>query len=484
MPNLGFTRRLAALGLAGTLAASAAACARNPVTGQRELSFISESQEIQMGRESAQQVAASIGLVENQALQDYVQRIGLALASDSERPNLPWTFRVVDDPTPNAFALPGGFIFVTRGMLSVMNSEAELASVLGHEIGHVTARHSVNQMSQQQLAQIGLVAGAIFAPEAAASFGDLAGAGLQMLFLKYGRDDERQADELGFKYALSENYDVREMTDMFEALRRLGEGSGQSPLPSWMSTHPYPEERIESTKARLAALQQPLTNTVSNQQQYMQHVTGLVYGENPRNGYFRGNAFIHPDLKFRLDFPSGWRMQNTPQAVVGVSAQQDAALQLTLAKAADPATATRTFLGQQGIQAGQSFQQTINGIPAAGSYFQAQTEQGVIQGMVAYFNYGGNSYQLLGYSPTARFAANEPAIRSVVNSFQPVTDAALLNVQPQKMSAVRLDRAMTLSAFNQRYPSVIPIAELALINGVADGNTQIAAGTYVKRVTQ
>ena len=483
MPNLGsHARRVAALCLAGGLAGSAA-CARNPVTGERELALVSESQEIQMGQEAAQQVAQSIGLVQDQALQDYVSRIGMALARDSERPNLPWSFRVVDDPTPNAFALPGGPIFVTRGLLNVMNSEAELASVLGHEIGHVTARHSVNQISKQQLAQIGLVAGAIFAPEAAGAFGDLAGAGLQLLFLKYGRDDERQADDLGFKYALAENYDVREMADVFEALRRVGEAEGQSPLPTWMATHPYPEERIQRTQQKLAALTEPLTDNVRNEQQYMARINGLVYGENPRNGYFRGGTFIHPDLRFSMEFPSGWRVQNTPQAVVGISGQQDAMVQLTLAQGADPATATRSFLGQQGIQAGQTFQQNINGIPAAGSYFQAQTQQGVIQGLVAFFSYGNNTYQILGYAPQQRFGAYDATIRNVIGSFRSVSDPALINVQPAKVAVVRVDQATTLAQFNQRYPSTIPIAELAVINGVADANATIPAGSYVKRVT-
>ena len=180
-----------------------AGCATNPVTGQRQLSLISEGQEIEMGREGAAQVEAQIGLVDDAALQQYVQRIGKALASKSERPNLPWNFGVVNDPTPNAFALPGGFIYVTRGLLPLMQNEAELATVIGHEIGHVTAKHSVTQMSNAQLAQIGLGIGSILAPAVADRVGGLAGAGLQLLFLKYGRDDERQADELGFNYALA-----------------------------------------------------------------------------------------------------------------------------------------------------------------------------------------------------------------------------------------------------------------------------------------
>ena len=157
-----------------------AACATNPVTGKRELSLVSEQQEIQMGQEGAQQVAQEIGLINDQALQQYVQGIGAAIAAKSERPNLPWTFRVVDDPSPNAFALPGGFIFVTRGLLGLMNNEAELASVVGHEIGHVTARHSVHQMSEQQVSQLALGVGAILSPTVA-QFGNVASQGLGTL---------------------------------------------------------------------------------------------------------------------------------------------------------------------------------------------------------------------------------------------------------------------------------------------------------------
>ncbi|MGH7719702.1 MAG: M48 family metalloprotease, partial [Gemmatimonadaceae bacterium] len=234
-------------------AATVAGCATNPVTGRSELSLVSESQEIQLGQQAAQQVAQSIGLVNDDALQQYVQRIGADLARESERPGLPWTFRVVDDPTPNAFALPGGYIFVTRGLMSLMENEAELASVLGHEIGHVTAKHQVQAISRQQLASLGLGIGMILS-EDLRQYGELASAGLQLLFLKYGRDAERQADDLGFKYALNDGYDVRQMADVFASLQRASEKSGQSPLPSWLATHPYPEERIEATRARLASL--------------------------------------------------------------------------------------------------------------------------------------------------------------------------------------------------------------------------------------
>jgi len=475
------TTALSAL-TAMTSLAGATGCARNPVTGQRELALVSEQQEIAMGQQAAQEVGQTIGLIKDDALQQYVQKVGASLAAESERPGLPWTFRVVDDPTPNAFALPGGFIFVTRGLMDLMNSEAELATVIGHEIGHVTARHSVQQISRAQLAQLGLGLGAVLSPTLA-RYGDLVGSGLQLLFLKYGRDDERQADELGFKYALQENYDVREMADVFAALQRESAAAGQSPLPTWLASHPDPGERIKNTERRLAALNRPLGNALSNERQYMQHVEGLVYGVNPRQGFFKGSSFIHPDLRFRLDFPSGWQAQNTSAAVVAVSQQQDAIIQLTLAQG-DPVTAARTFLSQQGVQAGRTFQQPINGVPAAGSYFQAQTEQGTIQGIVSYFSYGGQTYQLLSYAPAGRLEQYDAVFQHTVASFSPLTDPQLLNVQPRRVDVVTIERPMTLAEFAQRYPSAVPIEEIARINQLPDTNAQLPAGALVKRVIE
>jgi predicted Zn-dependent protease len=474
-------RRRTALGLTLLTLAAAGSCARNPVTGRSELSLISEQQEIQMGQQGAQEVAQSIGLVADDALQQYLQQLGAKLAAGTERPGLPWTFRAVDDPTPNAFALPGGYIFVTRGLLALMNSEAELATVLGHEIGHVTAKHSVSQMSRAQIAQVGLGVGAVLVP-GLEKLGGLASAGMQLLFLRYGRDDERQADDLGFRYALTQNYDVREMADVFQALLRASKETGQSPLPTWLATHPGEEERIAAVQQRVAAMNRPLTNLVSSRPTYLQRVNGLVYGENPRNGYFQGTTFIHPELRFRMDFPQGWQAQNTAQAVVGVSGQQDAAIQLTLAGQSDPATATRTFLSQQGIRAGQAFQESINGIPATGSYFQAQTDQGVIAGIVAYFSYGGRTYQVMTYAGASNFASYDPIFRRTIGSFAPVTDQRLLNVQPARVIVVQLPRAMTLAEINQQSPSSIPLAQLALLNGLDRPDSPIPSGDYVKRV--
>lgn len=435
-----------------------------------------------MGQQAAQEVAQSLGLVDDDALQAYVQRLGAELARDSHRPELPWTFRVVDDPTPNAFALPGGFIFLTRGMMNLMDSEAELAAVLGHEIAHVTARHSVTAISRAQLAQLGLGVGSIFFPGAAETFGGLASGGLQLLFLSHGREAERQADELGFDYARAKGYDVREMPDIFASLQRVGETEGRSAVPSWLATHPAPAERIRAVQERIAALTPPDTGRLGRAE-YLGQIDNLVYGENPRLGFFREGAFYHPELRFRMAFPAQWRTQNLSQAVVAVSPRQDAALQLTLAQQAQsPEAAAQRFLQQQGIRAGRTGRETINGLPAVVSYFQAQTQRGVIQGVVAFIGYGGRVYQLLAYSPAAAFNAYERTFVQVLRSFGPLTDPQILAVQPNRLDIVRLDRRMTLAEFNQRYPSPIPLRELAIINQVEGESSVFRAGTLVKRV--
>jgi predicted Zn-dependent protease len=458
-------------------------CATNPVTGERQLSLISESQEIEMGRQAAAEAEQSIGLVADRALQDYVQRIGTSLARDSERPNLPWTFRVVDDPTPNAFALPGGYIFVTRGLMTMMRSEAELAGVLGHEIGHVTAKHSVTMLSRAQIAQLGLGIGSILSPTVA-RLGNLAGAGMQLLFLKYGRDAERQADDLGFKYALADNYDVRQIPNVFASLARVGEASGQSPLPSWLASHPYPEERIQRLQQAIAQLQQPLNNTNAGIDAYMARINNLVYGENPRAGYFQNALFLHPDLRFRWQLPQGWKTQNMTQAVMGGSPQQDALMQLTISQG-NPETAANQFFSQQGLAASQVQRTSINGMNAVTGYFQATTEQGVLQGFAAFVTHDNNTYQILGYAPANRFNTYDNVFRQSIGSFARLTDPQALNVQPVRIATVRTTQAMTLAEFNQRYPSTgININELALINEVADANARIPAGTWMKRVVR
>lgn len=457
------------------------ACATNPVTGRKQLALISEAQEIQMGRDADKDVAASIGVYPDERLQQYVQTVGASLASRTERPSLPWTFRVVDDAAVNAFAVPGGFVYVTRGILSYLNSEAELAAILGHEIGHVTARHSVNQMSKQQLAQIGLIAGMVVSPQVA-QFGNLAQTGLGVLFLKFSRADESEADNLGMRYMLNGGYDPRQMIDVFRMLEGVSQQADTAGrLPQWLSSHPNPENREAWAERSVAALNRDLSTLAVNRPPYLQRVNGIVFGENPREGIFQDTLFRHPDLAFQLRFPSGWKGSNEKQAVGAISPNQDAIIVLQLASGSSARQAAQQFFSQQGVEAGTEWRREIGGFPAASSTFRAQGEQTVIRGLVAWVEYGGRVFRILGYTSEQQWPAYEQAFTQSLGSFARETDPAVLNVRPRRLELVSLSRPAALADLLRQYPSTVSPQLVTLINNVQPGAT-LRAGEMFKRV--
>jgi len=480
-PSFALLPSLLVAGLGAGLMAGPLGCARNPVTGKSELSLVSESQEIQMGQAGAKEVAQSIGFYNDAKIQSYVANIGKRMAAVSERPNLPWEFHVVDDASVNAFAIPGGFIYITRGLMSSINTEAELATVLGHEIAHVTNRHSVQQISKSQLAQLGLGIGSILSSDIA-KFGQLAGAGLGLLFLKYGRDAENQADAGGFRYALGQNYDVREMPKVFETLGRISESGGGGRLPEWLATHPEPGNRIEHIEKMIDTVPLDQRKLIVAREEYLKHVQGMTFGEDPRQGYFEGNAFYHPQMRFQLKFPDQWKKQNLPQAVVAVSPNEDAIVQLALAGQNSPEQAASQFLSQQGVRAGNASRTSINGLPAASSYFQAQTEQGQIEGLVSFISYGGQTFGLMAYTPAGKLSSYDQVFQSTIRSFTELRDQSKINVQPARVELVKVPRQLTLEQFNAQYPSSVPIEQLAIINELEGPQALIPAGRTVKRV--
>ncbi|HYV67670.1 MAG TPA: M48 family metalloprotease [Myxococcales bacterium] len=466
---------------AAAACAAFAACVRNPATGNLQLNLVSESQEIDLGKQAAQEVEKSIGLYKDPKLEAYVANLGQALSQKTNRPNLPWQFHVVEDAAVNAFALPGGPVYVTRGILGSLMTEAELAGVMGHECGHIAARHSANQMSKAELAQVGLGLGSVLSPELA-QLSQVAGAGLQVLFLKFSRDDESQADKLGFAYMANIGYDARQMVDVFKTLERVSNLAGGGKLPEWLQTHPDPENREKAAEERLSELKVDWSKAKVNRDEYLSMIDGIVYGEDPRQGYFQGSRFLHPELKFQIAFPAGWQTQNTPQAVAAMSPKQDAIVELAAAGKTSPEEAARKFFSQQGIQRGQPAEVTVSGQRAHASYFAAQTQQGNIAGLVAFVAYNGTTYALIGYTGDQTLQQYDATFKSFMGSFGPLTDPAALSVQPAKIQIVRVDSDMTVEQFNQRFPSNLKVDELALINGFGDKNGRMQAGQRYKRV--
>jgi len=341
----------------------ASSCAVNPVTGKKTVSLMSESQEIALGKQSDPAIIAEYGLYENAALQQLIDARGKEMGAISHRPQLTYTFRILDSPVVNAFALPGGYIYFTRGILAHFNNEAELAGVLGHEIGHVTARHADEQYTRQVFSQALLFGGMMLSKELR-TFSRETQTAMALLFLKYSRDNETQSDALGVEYSTKIGYDAREMSKFFNTLKALSDDRGS--LPGFLSTHPEPGNRVVRV-AELAddwqARDQHGPYKV-NQDSYLRLVDGLVYGEDPRQGYVDQDVFYHPEMKFLFPVPKGWHLQNSPTQVVMVPEDKSALLLFTLAEGASLRDAADKALAAYELQADASRQLTVNGLPA------------------------------------------------------------------------------------------------------------------------
>ncbi len=456
-----------------------AGCAVNVATGERHLSLVSESQEIQMGRESDQQIISTMGVYDDPAVGAYVDRIGKRLAAVCERPQLPWTFRVIDDPVVNAFALPGGYIYVTRGILANLDNEAELAGVMGHEVGHVTAQHSVNRIATQQIAQLGLGIGMILKPDLQ-QYGQLASAGLGILFLKFSRDDENQADALGVRYCYRTGDDPRQLINVMTMLDNITQAGGQR-APEWLSTHPNPGNRVGNIQSQIDTIHGSLAGKKVDVDGFMKVVDGIVYGDDPRDGYFRGSLFLHPSMQFTIAFPAGWTTSNQKQSVQAISPNSDAVIQLSLSDKKSAAEGMNQFTAQQGFTVSPARSASIHGFPARSTTFSATSDQGSFQGAVSYVEYNGAVYQLMGYSTQSAWNGYQSAVGQSLASFDKLTDAKALNVKPMRLKVMKLDRAMTLDQFNQKYPSPVSLETLAIMNQITP-NQMLSAGQYVKRV--
>ncbi len=477
------------MGMAGLVVAAVVttACATNPVTGKSEFTLMSEAQEVALGKQSDAQIRQEMGMVQDAALQQYVDRVARPLALASERPNLPWTFAVVDSPAVNAFALPGGYIYVTRGILAHLNSEAELAGVLGHEIAHVTARHSAAQYSKQTAGSLGLLLGQIFVPELQ-PFGQAMEAGLGLMFLKFGRDDELEADRLGAGYAAAQGWDPQGVAGMLETLGRLGDGADTKGVPNWMSTHPMPADRVARLQEQIATIRASAPRDfVVNRNQYLQRIDGLMFGDNPREGVIRGNAFLHPDMRFRLEFPEGWAVQNTPQQVVAQPRGGGGFvfLQLVRPQGRTLRDVAAADLGQTGLQYVEGGDTTVNGLQAFIGTFQGRMQQmGDVVLRSAWIAHDDKVFRLAGLAPTQSYRQLQQVVDASVRSFRPLSAGEAERIRPNVLELYTVksgDTWESIAAGPGR--RAVPAQTLAIINGFSP-EERPQAGDRVKVVIE
>ncbi|MGD9328412.1 MAG: M48 family metalloprotease [Cyclobacteriaceae bacterium] len=449
-------------------------CAVNPVTGKKQFMLMSEEQEIAMGKNYDPSVIATFGLYEDEELQNFITEKGSEMAKISHRPNLDYHFRILDSPVVNAFAVPGGYIYFTRGILAQFNSEAEFIGVLGHELGHVTARHSASQQSKQQLSQLALMGGLVISPEFR-YFADYAMQGMQLLFLKFSRDNETESDRLGVEYSSKINYDASKMADFFLVLKEMQLNSEQGGVPTFLSTHPDPGDRYTSVHNEAKQWQDSLkyNDWQVNRETYLKRIDGIVYGEDPRQGFVESNTFYHPALKFQFPYPKGWKLINTPLQVQIAPEDGKAIIILSLSEKNNLDQAADANIEALNLQVSERKSLNVNGLPAI-SIDSKQIPEGTQSNpqdtirLNSYFiQYDQKIYVFHGITFDSIYDKYRDDFTGAMANFSRLTDPGKLNKQPQRIRIKQVQRSGTVKDVLEYYS--IPEAQkqnIAFLNNM------------------
>ena len=477
-------RKRSALFIALVVAVTTA-CATNPVTGKRQMSLLSEAEEMAIGQQQDVEIRRELGVYDDPELQRYVNEIGQSLASKSHRPNLPWSFTILDSPAINAMALPGGYVYLTRGILAYLDDESELAGVLGHEIGHITARHAAQAYTRQMQAGIGLTILSIFVPSTA-PFADLSATGLGVLFMRHGREAEIEADRLGVEYGSGAGFDPSGVPRFLATLARVSALSERG-LPNWLSTHPAPESRVEKAEPVAGKFASPDAKTV-NRDQYFERIHGIAFGDSAKDGIVRANEFLHPLLRIGVKFPDGWELTNTPEAVMArePGTQHFMVLQeVEQTRGRSVGDAAIAAMRQAGYSVVDGRIEQINGNQAhVGVYRGTARDVGKVMMRAAHIVVGRQMYVVAGFAPEAEFPAVDRDINGAVQTFRQLTVAEAAKVQPNRIDfyVVRQgDSWQSIAARQGR--NLVNAATLAIMND-REVHVQPAVGDRVKIVVE
>jgi predicted Zn-dependent protease len=471
----------------------AAACATNPVTGKRQISFMSEEQEIQTGRELDAEVRREMGIYQDDQLQKYIEDIGMRLARQSQRPNLPWHFTIIDSPAVNAFALPGGYIYITRGILPYLDNEAQLAGVLGHEIGHVAARHSAQAYTRSAATSVGVLIGSIFMPQVA-PFGQLAETGMSAIFLKYSRENELQADSLGAEYAAAAGWDPAQVPAFLTTLARIDETTDRRGTPNWLQTHPQPENRVERVQATVQKVRpaNPANNNdgrewTIDRDAYLSKINGVVFGDNPEEGITRGSQFIHPALRFAITFPPGWEITNGDEQVI--AQEPGNKIFMVLETVREPRARgglqqiAEAHMRSAGYRLTDGSASTINGLDAfVGTYQGKASGIGTVTTRGAHITSGRDTYFVGGVAQPDAYPRVLSDFNDAIRSFRALERNEADNLRPNRVDLYTAREGDTWQSIAQREgKGYVKASTLAIMNNHAVDD-QPKAGERLKIV--
>lgn len=474
----------------------------NPATGKTERLVMDERAEIAEGQKGHEQVMQEYGVYNNPAVQSYVNNLGQRLASQSHRSNLTWHFTVLDSPEINAFALPGGYVYVTRGIMAYMESEADLAGVMGHEIGHVTAKHGAQRATKQQDAGLGVFAasilGAVLESQGVSGAGQMASTISQNVaagyIASYGREQELQADGLGAEYLSRSQYNPTNMIDVIRVLEQQEKfaqdqarlaGKDVSDAPSWLSSHPSNAQRLADIQRLATQYKKPGSSYKDDgRATYMKVIQGMNFGDSADQGLVRGQAFYHPALNFALTAPAGWRIQNSPEQLAIVSADQSAAMLLQPVPA--QAGQDHNNIIKQVIQpvSGKVQALSINGMKA--TRFQGQRlnqqQQAVAVEATVVTHPQGKSYLLVPAGSNANaISAARGGFNAIEQSFRTLTSADRAAAQPWVIKTVPFPRGGFEQLASQSTLGAAGLGQIKLLNGYYSGG-QPPVGQLVKNI--
>ena len=460
------------------LAVFLSGCAVNPVSGKPETVLISAEEERELGVQEAKKVEKTVGLVDDPEIVAYVKAVGHRLAKHSPRKDVRYTFQIVDMEAPNAFALPGGYIYVSRGLLVLVNSEDELAGVMGHEIGHVAGRHAVQMITRAAVTSplriVAGIAGAavgIIAPRAGGAIAGVGQAASDLIIAPYNRDQEREADRVGQEIAANAGWNPEGLATLLESMGQEEElRSGEKRQSSFFDTHPATDERVAKTTQRATQLKiSPAHPIAKDRAALMAKLNGLLVGANPAGGIFVEDDFMQPTLDFYMHFPPAWKKYNTNEILIAQAPGEKGQVLLQIAgKGDDPVAVVRQIDEQQDTKLLQNASRIqINGNPAvqlAGKVNTSEGEMGVIFTWIAH---KGLVYQIIGLSPIDSFDSYRGVLMETVTSFRPLTEEDWPKIREARLRVVKARDRETLEELGKRVNSKWSPAETAVANGLS-----------------
>lgn len=494
------THRVLPLLIAASLLTACGTEMVNPVTGQVERTVMDEPAELAQGQKAHQEVMKQYGAYDNPRVQAYVNEVGQKLASQSHRAQLTWTFTVLDSTEINAFALPGGYVYITRGIMAYLNNEAELAGVIGHEIGHVTARHGAQRATQQQTAGLGVLAATVLgavleakgmsgAQDIASQVSQTAAAGY---IASYSREQESQADQLGAEYLARNQYNPQNMVDVIQVLKSQeqfaidtakAEGRSAPSGASWLASHPSNDKRLADIKGIAASYTGHYVD--DGHARYLQATAGMAFGETRAQGVTRGRNFYHEDLGIALTAPVGWRVLNAADAITLVNGAGDAGLIVKLVPPQAGQTHADVIRNVIKPVDGQTEHRSISGLSATHFEGTVRNAQGQNKGVRLTLVSGpGQRNYLLQYAARDAKALQGAAtqIAEAESSFRALTAADRSAARPWTLKTVPYPRGGFAELARNSPLSTRAEAQLRLLNGVYNGGDEPKIGQAVKVV--